>query len=253
MEQPTAPALKALLTGLIDYAGTFPPAALPCAAALGNYAQHRAGEHAWILRWLVVSASDLPKVPAEFDGQLSVLAEADQPRAAAIESKAVFRAPRPVYCEVSLDQLDAVKAAGCFAKTRTGGVKPESIPSVEDVARFIRACAERRIAFKATAGLHHAIRAEQALTYEANSPRAVMHGFLNVFMAACFAWHGKPDVERVLAETDSGAFRFGDRAHWRDWSLSADEVKVARANFAHAFGSCSFEEPVQELQALGLL
>jgi hypothetical protein len=253
MPESVAPALRALLSRTIDYAGTFPPAALPCGAAAENFAAYRKSEHAWMLRWLVVSAADLDRVPAEFDGLLSVLADADAPRAAAVESKRPFRAGRPVYCEMPLGNLDEVKQAGCFAKLRTGGVKPEAIPSAAEVAAFIRACAERKLAFKATAGLHHPVRAEQALTYAPDSPRAVMHGFLNVFLAACFAWHGQGEIEPLLAETDPAAFRFGDRAHWRGWSLDAAQVRDARADFVHAFGSCSFEEPVRDLEALGLL
>jgi hypothetical protein len=206
-----------------------------------------------MLRWLVVSGTDLERVPTEFDGALSVLADTDVPRAAAIEAKRIFRAERPVYCEVPISQLDDVKQAGCFAKIRTGGVKPEAIPAVAEVAAFIRACAERKLAFKATAGLHHPVRAEQALTYALDSPRAVMHGFLNVFLAACFAWHGRSEIEPIIAETDLAAFRFDDRARWRDWSLDVAQVQDARTNFAHAFGSCSFEEPVHDLEALGLL
>ena len=253
MPESVAPALRALAARLIDYAGTFPPAALPCGAAVENFGAYRAGEHAWVLRWLVVSSADLDRVPAEFDGALSVLADSDQPRAAAIESKRVLRAGRPVYCEVPVAGLDEVKRAGCFAKVRTGGVKPEAIPPAGEVAEFLRACAERRLAFKATAGLHHPVRAEHPLTYAPDSPRGVMHGFLNVFLAAAFAWNGKVDVEPLLEETDPAAFRFDDRAHWRDWSLDAAQVEDARTNFAHAFGSCSFEEPVRDLQALGLL
>lgn len=248
-----APALRALLEGSIDYAGTFPPAALPCAGAVANFASYRAHEHAWLLRWLVVSAADVPNVRCEFDGALSVLADTDEPRAAALESKGVLSAPRPVYCEVPLAQLDAVRAAGCFAKVRTGGVTPEAIPSVAAVADFIRACAERRLAFKATAGLHHPVRAEYPLTYKPDALRAVMHGFLNVFVASALAWHGDRDLEPVLAEPDPTAFRFDDRAHWRAKSLSAEQVRDARANFLHAFGSCSFDEPVADLRALGLL
>lgn len=253
MAETIAPALRALVERLIDYAGTFPPAALPCAAASGNYASYRTGPHAWMLRWLVVSAADLEKVPMELDGTLSVLSDTDQPRAAVIESKRVITATRPVYCEVPLQQLDEVQRAGCFAKIRTGGVKPEAIPGVAEVAAFILACAERKLPFKATAGLHHPVRAEYPLTYEPNAPRAVMHGFVNVFLAAAFAWHGTRDIEPILAETDPSAFRFDDRAHWSNWSLSAAQVREARTQFAHAFGSCSFDEPVHDLQSLGLL
>jgi hypothetical protein len=248
-----APALRALLEHLIDYAGTFPPATLARDAAVENYLRYRASEKAWMLRWLVVSAAELSHLPAELDGKLSVLSDADEPRAAAIETKRVIALTRPTYCEVPIEALDEVKRVGCFAKLRTGGVKPEAIPTVEEVAAFIRACADRQLAFKATAGLHHPIRAMQPLTYESSAPRAVMHGFLNVFLAAAFAWHGLRDIEPILAETDAGAFSFGEEARWRDWALSAAQIRDARKDFAHAFGSCSFEEPIQDLKGLGLL
>jgi hypothetical protein len=253
MPRTIAPSLRALLDRLIDYAGTFPPAALPGETAVANYERYRTGEHAWMLRWLVIGTADLPNVPERLDSSLSVLTDVDDPRAAVIESKRIVRAVRPVYCEVSIGNLDVVKQAGCFAKLRTGGVRAEAIPSVGDVAAFIVACAERRLPFKATAGLHHPVRAAFPLTYEADPPRAVMHGFLNVFLAAAFAWHGDRDIEPVLAETDPGAFRFDDRAQWLGRSLHTDQVREARLQFAHSFGSCSFDEPVRDLQSLGLL
>lgn len=248
-----APALRALLERLVDYAGTFPPATLARDVAVENYARYRRSEHAWMLRWLVVSSADLPAVPRELDGAISVLSDADEPRAAAIETRRIMTAARPTYCEVPVQSLDELRRAGCFAKIRTGGVKPEAIPPVEEVAAFIRACAERRLPFKATAGLHHPVRAPQALTYEPGAPRGVMHGFLNVFLAAALAWHGERDIEPVLAETDPSAFRFDERARWRDRTLDVAQIRDARTNFAHAFGSCSFGEPVRDLQALGLL
>jgi hypothetical protein len=253
MASTIAPALRALLDRLIDYAGTFPPATLTRDAAVANYRHYRQGQHAWMLRHLVVSAADLDRVPTNLDGSLSVLSDHDEPRAAAIETKRIIATSRPTYCEVPLDGLHEVKREGCFAKLRTGGVTPEAIPSLEQVAAFIRACADRRLPFKATAGLHHPIRAEHPLTYEANAPRAVMHGFLNVFLAAAFAWYGKDDIEPILAETDPAALSFDSSARWRQRTLSAEQVREARTEFAHAFGSCSFDEPVRDLQALGLL
>ena len=218
------PALRALLERLIDYPGTFPPATLACDDAIANYRRYRTSQHAWMLRHLVISAADLGRVPRELDGLLSVLSDHDEPRAASIETKQIIVTARPTYCEVPLDGLHEVKREGCFAKLRTGGVKPEAIPSINAVAAFIRFCAERRLPFKATAGLHHPIRAEHPLTYEANAPRAVMHGFLNVFLAAAFAWHGEKDIEPILAETDPAAFHFDDRAHWRERTLTAERV-----------------------------
>jgi len=247
-----APALRALLTNIIDYAGTFPPATLPCAQAAENYAGYLASEHAWMLRWLVVSVADLDKVPTSLDGKLSVLGDVEEPRAAALESKRIFTCSKPVYCEVPIGQLSEVKQAGSFAKIRTGSIKPEGIPSVEEVGAFIIACAELKLPFKATAGLHHPIRAEYALTYEANSPRAVMHGFLNVFLAAAFAWAGEKNIIPILSETDPKAFRFDEQASWRDRSLTVAQLQAARHQFIHSFGSCSFTEPVEDLQKWGV-
>ena len=251
-----APALHALLERLIDYAGIYPPAALPLETSVANYSSYQSSEFSWMLRWLVVGSAELQNVPKNLDGCISLLSETDDTRAAALETKAVVEAKHPVYCEVAvanLDQLDAVKAAGCYAKIRTGGVKPEAIPTPKDVAAFVSACAERRLPFKATAGLHHPIRAEYALTYEADAPRAVMHGFLNVLMAAAFAWQGEKNIEAIVAETDAAAFTFDGGAKWRGLALSVDAIEDARKNFMHSIGSCSFDEPVCELQGLGLL
>ena len=188
-----------------------------------------------MLRWLVVGKAELDRVPSELDGTLSVLTNADEPRAAAIEAKQVVPGAKAAYCEVPIQALDDVKRAGCFAKIRTGGVTPETIPSVEGVAAFILACADHRLPFKATAGLHHPVRAMQPLTYEASPPRALMHGFLNVFLAATFAWHGQRAIEPVLAEMDPSVFRFGERAG----GVTGRSINRKSAMpFAHSFGSC---------------
>lgn len=253
-------ALRALLSSIFDYAGIFPPAALALSSAVENYNAYATIPEAWMLRSFVLAANDVQRVPEWLDGKMAVLADRDEERAAAIESKTPFKAAHPVYCEVAIDadlgkRLDEVKSAGCFAKIRTGGVKPEAIPSPADVARFIRDCAQRRLPFKATAGLHHPIRAEHALTYEIDAPRAVMHGFLNVSMAAAFAWHfPEMDIEPVLAEIDPSAFKFSDdKATWRTHSLSTRQIQEARAQFFHSIGSCSFQEPIDDLRKLFLI
>jgi hypothetical protein len=251
-----APALEALLKSVFDYAGLFPPAGLPMQQVADNFSQYRSGSFSWMLRRLVVREADLDKVASELDPHLAVLSEQDCKRGSAIESARPFVAGKPVYCEVptgQLEQLELVQQTGCFAKIRTGGLKPEAIPSCGDVAMFILACADRKLPFKATAGLHHPIRASHPLTYEAGAPQAVMHGFLNVLLAAAFAWHGERNIEGILAETDSMAFDFTAQARWRDKSLSCDQVSEARLHFIHSIGSCSFDEPVNELQGLGLL
>jgi hypothetical protein len=83
-----------------------------------------------------------------------------------------------------------------------------------------------------------------------------MHGFLNVFIAAAFAWHGaeRELLAAILSEEDRCAFEFrDDQLHWRGHHLSIAQIQMARRDFAHSFGSCSFEEPVADLRELGYL
>lgn len=218
-ETTVAPALTALLIGFIDYAGVFPPAALSVDTAVKNYETYKNGAHKWLLRRFVIAADELQKVPEALDGSISLISESDQERAGALETKGILSAAKPVYCEVTLDnldeQLDAIKEAGLFAKIRTGSMKPEGIPDPGDVAKFLTGCAKRRLPFKATAGLHHPIRAMYPLTYEPNAPQAIMHGFINVLMAAAAVWHDKADPESILSETDPATFSFDTHARWK--------------------------------------
>jgi hypothetical protein len=121
------------------------------------------------------------------------------------------------------------------------------------VSAFIAGCVAASVPFKATAGLHHAVRAEYALTYESNSPRAVLNGFLNVFVAAVLAHAHRlvaGDLLPIIEETSPGAFTTGGaRLGWRGLSATVNQVTAART-LALAFGSCSFEEPIADLRAL---
>jgi hypothetical protein len=149
--------------------------------------------------------------------------------------------------------LPQLKKAGVSAKLRTGGVVETAFPSTYHVIRFLRTCCDVGIALKATAGLHHPVRAQFPLTYKPESPRSTMFGFLNVFLAAAFMWNGAddPTAAKILEETDQTAFAFDESAVcWRDQSLSANRIAAARQSFAHSFGSCSFREPVDELKLL---
>ena len=162
--------------------------------------------------------------------------------------------------------LDAVLTAGAHsegsirAKIRTGGVKAEMIPPATDVLRFIAACAERNLAFKATAGLHHATAGSYPLTYERNATCGSMHGFLNLFLASAALFSGSDrrtaaDIFAfAFAPADTSTFQFTDREfRGNNFSLSTEQINHCRKNFAIAYGSCSFEEPVADLRALNLL
>ena len=165
------------------------------------------------------------------------------------------------YVEIPLDEdprplLRAIKQHDGRAKARTGGVSADAFPSDQSLARFIAACAELDVPFKATAGLHHPLRGEQRLTYDPESLSATMFGFLDVFVAAALARSGADEatLQQLLEESDIGAFSInGDRLCWRDCSLDVTQVSAARHDFALSFGSCSFREPVDDLQHLGLL
>jgi hypothetical protein len=161
------------------------------------------------------------------------------------------------YVEIPLDRdpvplVAAIARRGGRAKARTGGITPEAFPSAEAVARFLRACTDAGVPFKATAGLHHPLRAEYRLTYAPDSPRGTMFGFLNVFLAAAFVHHGmgNADVVRLLEERSPEVIRFaGNAVEWRGHRLDQGAIAAARATGIVAFGSCSFTEPVGELQA----
>jgi len=142
------------------------------------------------------------------------------------------------------------------AKVRTGGVTADAIPPSADLVRFLASASRVNIAFKATAGLHHAMRGAYRLTYQSDSPRALMHGFLNVLMAAVLLRGGGSELEgrALIDETDPAAFQFGPASiRWQSQRFPVEQIQAARAEFALSFGSCSFQEPVDELRALHLL
>ncbi len=238
--------LRALLEGLIDYAGLFPPAALSMQDAVRNYARYRDGEYAWALGKFIVPQERAKEVPAELP--LSILG-VDEVKATTAEEIAAL--PKGTYVEIAdLALLDAIAEHGLRAKIRTGGITANAFPAIGSIAEFLRACKAKGVAFKATAGLHHPLRCVKPLTYEPNAATGTMHGFLNVFLAAALLDH----AEDVLAETDARAFAFDDDGvTWRDRRVTTAELMTMRRTFATSFGSCSFEEPINDLRELNLL
>ncbi|PYV11916.1 MAG: hypothetical protein DMG07_18160 [Acidobacteria bacterium] len=283
-------ALGALLSDAFDYAGLFPPAGLPLSSAVAEYAACRRGPHAWALGRFVLPLSRREQferhAPQEawrltvlagpdLEAELSELSELRRRRpetaVEAVELKVaseaeIERASRVIprgltaYCELpvaaaSQEILGCLARVGARAKLRTGGLTAESFPSPADLARCLVACRRAGVGFKATAGLHHALRGTYPLGYEPGSPKAMMHGFLNLAVAAVLVYHGlgAGEAEELLAEEEPSALRFdGAGIAWRSHRLARSEVIEARQNFVFGFGSCSFREPIQELEALGL-
>ncbi|GAC1577606.1 MAG: hypothetical protein NVS3B7_10950 [Candidatus Elarobacter sp.] len=136
------------------------------------------------------------------------------------------------------------------AKVRCGGAAGRT-PSVADLAQFLIAAHAHDVPWKATAGLHHPYRGMHGV-----EGGAVPHGFVNLFVAGIALHAGALDAARVgdvLAEEDPRAFVV-DPVHvsWRDVRVEAEAVAAARERCV-AFGSCSFDEPVNDLRELGII
>jgi len=230
-------ARRALLERLIDHAALFPPASMTMADALAEDRRARESEHAWLLGRFVVPSSRLAELGSE-ERALSVVVDAPAAdgRIEGIELRwtgADLPYVGEVYVEnMPLDLINA--AAGHRAKIRCGG---EQIPSVKELAAYIRGCRERNLIFKATAGLHHA--------YPTASGE---HGFLNLLAAAVFG-----DEEEAL-RAQPGSFELDERSfRWNGRTAEPEELARIRSGLLHSIGSCSFFEPVAELQALEIL
>src|SRR4051794_41017950 len=245
-------ALHALLEGLIDYAGLFPPAALDMPTATRNYEAYLEGEYAWALGRFIVPAARLSEIDSSF--KVSVIGVPPRwvesceikidhaPQAAAV----LAGSPQGVvtYFEIPVNEDPKPLATmGVRAKIRTGGLTPDAFPSSADLARFLQSCAVANVPFKATAGLHHPVRSTHRLTGDPGSPTAMMHGFVNVFLAAALLWHrgnSEADAHATLEETSPTAFRFDEKCvSWHHHSLTSAQLRAARRKFAVSFGSCS--------------
>ena len=298
--------IDALLTGLVDYAGLFPPASEDMRPALENYAAYLRGSDRKALGRFIVpisrlqeleeSGSDLmPRGPKSRSWHLSVLISEDvraargeilkfNRRHSSASSKGGARgrvvidvaelkastvgeidhqcADLPpsitAYFEIPSggDVSSLVKAlarVSARAKIRTGGVTPEAFPPAHTIIDFMSACRRETVPFKATAGLHHPVRGEYRLTFESNSKKWMMYGFLNVFIGAVLLYAGESDDTALseLEESDPSAFSFEEEEiQWRDKPIAAEQIRAARAEFAISFGSCSFREPIDELARL---
>ncbi len=318
-----AESLRVLLTDLIDYAGLFPPAALDMKSAVANYSRYLQGEYSWMLGRFVLPASRLTEFEQalprneqpwrlsvllgpnleddvtalqEFAPRCSKLAAIDCVEMKVVAVDEIEKAHQLIatgattYFEIRpfdcTELLHKIHDIGGRAKIRTGGLTPDAIPPSDIVADFLMQCAKHDVPFKATAGLHHPIRCCKPLTYEPDAPTGMMHGFLNVFIAATASWaNGKtieskhnfslhaatqtrpeailsaPFPSRVTADVKQierwlrmpSPFDIRDDGIHQPLMLPTTIIEQARRNFAISFGSCSFEEPIADLKALNLL
>jgi hypothetical protein len=284
-------ALSRLLRGLFDDASLFPPAALAMPAAVAGHVRHQAAwyrgmagpfvcpqarltELGTVLTAACVAEIDLSLIvtggPAGLTAAVQAVADDPRLRLRAVET-ALPREAEPGqataamiaalddtllagaagYVELPLGALadderaDALLGPlarhGYRPKLRTGGVTAAAFPDERTLAAALLAVTSRRLPFKCTAGLHHAVRHTVADTgFE-------QHGFLNVLLAVAAAsgGGGLDQVAAVLAERDPARLTAGTR------DLDEDQVMDVRSLFT-SFGTCSTDEPVADLIALGL-
>jgi hypothetical protein len=319
---------QALMGGLIDYAGLFPPAELPLDSAIRNYARYRREPDAWMLGRFIIPARKLPELEpylaelfstgepptlsvlgrggataAEFftglAADLAAITEfrARQVTRARIEvfetrlpfdvlklrDAGAWRAllaetadrlggcacgPLVPYYELMLDnewraslsvflptlaEVNTARTgptASAGLKLRCGGVEAPAFPAAESVAVVIAQCRANGVALKCTAGLHHPLR------HHNDGVKTHMHGFINVFGAGLLAYVHALDaaaIEPILLEQSAAAFTLDDNGlRWQSLAASVEQIAAARQQVT-SFGSCSFDEPREDLRALGWL
>jgi hypothetical protein len=319
------PSLQAMLTGLIDYAGLFPPAQLPLADALANYARYRSGPRAWMLGRFVCPAARLAELPPPDDDlfqhgppwvfsalgrgggtssdfldnlrldleaidvcrdrqegrvvvdvlELKLPPDADDRDAVrgllVAAAEMIYETDRPslrsLFYEITAAGSPTAAVVAALAddnamgghaahwvsglKVRCGGLAgPSPYPSAELLAATLVLCRDAQVPLKATAGLHHPLPKPDDKGHQ-------QHGFLNVFGAGVLAHArrlGEDQVRRILQEHDASRFIFDEAGfHWNELVATAAEVSEARETVVLSFGSCSFEEPGDDLHALGLI
>lgn len=242
-----------LFHALVDDAGLFPPTALPMAEALKRHRADLAGGSPVLTHRLLCAAGRLPELRAHLDGlpirlglildtpdlppvgDLDVeLVEVPGGRAVALGDLAARQ-----FVEVVADRPPVDPPPGVGLKIRCGGTSAAAFPSAHDLGAFIAHCVEHGLPFKATAGLHNAVRHfDPVLGVD-------RHGFLNLVLAVCAAVEGRDPVP-VLSTTDVGELVRLARAVPDGTSGRARELLVS-------YGSCSTRTPIDDLLALGLI
>jgi hypothetical protein len=269
--------------GLVDDAAVFPPGDAPLPEALAAYVGRSREWYADLVASFVVTDVALPSVTERVPvsvvvtggagaiaGALKLAAKHDLPVAgleialrdpddlpgnarrvaAAVDAargEGALDDSAPVYVELPqsdptvswLAAADVVAEGEHRLKFRTGGLEADKFPTPETLAGWIDAALDRETPFKCTAGLHHAIAHQD---HETGFPH---HGFLNVLLATRQAFDGAStsEVATLLADhypNDLVALaRTSDLTGARRWFVS--------------FGSCSVQEPLDDLVGLGLI
>jgi hypothetical protein len=256
-----------LFHDLVDDAGLFPPTALPMDEALARHRADLERRSPVLTHRFLCPASRLPVLRVHLeesplplrlglildtealpplDGLEVELVELPGARFETSAGRIELPDGRPPletkarqFVEVAPAQLPVHLPDGVGLKIRCGGREPEDFPSAHDLGAFIAHCVHRGTPFKATAGLHHAVRHfDPALGVD-------RHGFVNLVLAVCAAVEGRDPVP-VLKLTDVGELVRQARAVPGDAARRARELLVS-------YGSCNTATPIEDLLALDLI
>ena len=276
-----------IFRGLFDDASLFPPASLPMADAVAGHLRHQAGwyremsgpfvcagtkitELSAVLTAAGVTELDLalvlPGGAAGLDAAVDSVFADPRLRLRAVELPAAARQSITTAVADVAAALDRTPLAGAaafievpardfttaaaraiddhryLAKVRTGGTTAEAFADDQTLADCLVTLAQARLAFKCTAGLHHAVRHRAADTGFEH------HGFLNVLLAVAAAVDDA-SREQVAAElADRDAVRVAANIS----NLDVETVSAVRSLFT-SFGTCSTDEPVNDLVRFGLV
>ena len=150
-----------------------------------------------------------------------------------------------------ISAFNAEYEAGVGFKLRCGGIEANMFPSAESIAQAILACKDASVAMKFTAGLHHPVR------HYSESVKTKMYGFFNIFIGGMIADKFNLEADTlttILLDENPENFTFDDNGlHWKTYSISNLEIQNYRQESFISYGSCSFNEPREDLQQLGLL
>lgn len=147
--------------------------------------------------------------------------------------------------------IDTSEVLPAGFKLRCGGVTTDAFPSPAQLALALVESRNEALLLKCTAGLHHPVR------HDSQEVGTKMHGFLNLFGAGILAAVHVLDqgaIQTILEDEDPAAFTFAEDVFaWRDLAASTADIEALRRTWLVGYGSCSFDEPRQDLHALGWL
>lgn len=236
-------AVTPLVERLVDDAGLFPPSSLPMEQALARFRTSRSPVLSGRFLCPAARLAELQDLLAPEEAiELHVLSDTqvelpDDPRLVVRALEVRQDVPTELPCYVETSPSPELHASGHFAKLRCSGA---AVPETAKVAAFVRECVGLSLPFKATAGLHAAVRG-----WEQDDRGRPHHGFLNLLLAVCAALTDG-DIEQAVESTDAAAI--GDAVR-----RTPDPLAVAARRLFHSYGSCDTVRPVSDLTTMGLL